>query len=114
MVSCLQSGIYHISAAYKIGADQNVNENTFVNVRKNSIILISNLLIQDYMKWRGLLLQRFLVSTVDSNEGVSRFAEATLCGPLLSKIQTCSKITSSPSFRVKRIQGTSDLQECCN
>ena len=85
MASCLQSGVYHFSTAYKIGLNQNVNENAFVNVRKNAIILISNLLMQDYIKWRGLLLQRFLVSTVDSNAGVSRLAEATLCGPLLSK-----------------------------
>jgi condensin-2 complex subunit D3 len=54
-------------------------------VRKHAVLLLSGLLLQDYIKWRGLLFQRFLVATADRDEGVARLAEMMLCGPLLKK-----------------------------
>jgi condensin-2 complex subunit D3 len=47
--------------------------------------MLSSLLLQDYIKWRGLLFHRFLVATSDSDESVAQLAEITLCGPLLTK-----------------------------
>jgi len=54
-------------------------------IQKHAIIMLSSLLLQDYIKWRGLLFYRFLAATVDEDETVSQLAENTLCGPLLSK-----------------------------
>ena len=54
-------------------------------VRRHAILLLSSLLLQDYVKWRGLLIMRFLAATVDKDDAVSQMAEMTLCGPLLSK-----------------------------
>uniref|UniRef100_A0A7S4T9Y0 Condensin complex subunit 1 C-terminal domain-containing protein n=1 Tax=Ditylum brightwellii TaxID=49249 RepID=A0A7S4T9Y0_9STRA len=54
-------------------------------VRKHAILLLSSLILQDYIKWRGLLVHRFLVAYVDDDESVSKLAEMTLCGPLLSR-----------------------------
>ena len=54
-------------------------------VRRHALLLLSNLLLQDYVKWRGLLVHRYLAATCDKDESVSQLAEMTLCGPLLSK-----------------------------
>ena len=54
-------------------------------VRRHAILLLSSLLLQDYVKWRGLLIMRFLAAVVDKDDAVSQMAEMTLCGPLLSK-----------------------------
>jgi len=54
-------------------------------VRRHAILLLSSLLLQDYVKWRGLLIMRFLAAVTDTDEAVSQMAEMTLCGPLLNK-----------------------------
>lgn len=54
-------------------------------VRKHAVLLLSSLILQDYIKWRGLLVHRFLVACVDEDLEVAHLAQTTLCGPLLSK-----------------------------
>ena len=54
-------------------------------VRKNAILLLSSLLLQDYVKWRGLLFHRFLVASADNDETVAEIGESILVGPLLAK-----------------------------
>ena len=34
-------------------------------IRRHALALISQLLLQDYLKWRGLLLHRYLAMLVD-------------------------------------------------
>jgi len=81
MAACMQSGITDIN--------NNVLGVPLANgsalVRKHSVLLLSSLLLQDYIKWRGLLFQRFLVASADEDEDVSRLAELVLCGPLVTK-----------------------------
>jgi condensin-2 complex subunit D3 len=43
-------------------------------VRKNALILLTQLLLQDYLKWKGFLLYRFLALTVDNNAEISEFS----------------------------------------
>jgi len=40
---------------------------------------------QDYIKWRGLFVHRFLAAAADKDDEVSMLAQAALCGPLLEK-----------------------------
>ena len=54
-------------------------------VRKHAVLLLSSLILQDYIKWRGLLVHRFLAACVDEDLEVAHLAQTTLCGPLLSK-----------------------------
>jgi condensin-2 complex subunit D3 len=54
-------------------------------VRKNALLLLSSLLLQDYIKLRGLLFFRFLVASTDNDETVAQIGENILIGPLLSK-----------------------------
>jgi condensin-2 complex subunit D3 len=55
-------------------------------VRRHAILLLSSLLLQDYVKFRGLLIHRYLATLVDEDDNVSQLAEMTLCGPLLTKM----------------------------
>ncbi len=57
-------------------------------VRHHAILILSNLILKDYIKWRGLLFYRFLATTVDEDPSVARLAKLFLCGPLLSKQST--------------------------
>lgn len=59
-------------------------ENTSI-VCQHAIILFSNLLLQDYIKWKGLLFYRFVAAAVSKDAVVANLAKAVLCGPLLSK-----------------------------
>ena len=72
MAACLQDGC-------------GSNDKSCATVRRHAIHLLSSLLLQDYVKWRGLLVHRFLAATVDKDASVGRLAEMTLSGPLLSK-----------------------------
>ena len=74
MASCLQPG------------------NTFTRhdhsdsiVRHHTILILSNLILQDYIKWKGILFYRFLAAMVDEDPTVSNLAKLLLCGPLLTK-----------------------------
>jgi condensin-2 complex subunit D3 len=82
MASCLQTGV-SLDSETSFLADQNGNGAPLV--RKHAVLMLSSLLLQDYIKWRGLMFHRFLVATADEDEGVSKLAEMTLCGPLLGK-----------------------------
>jgi condensin-2 complex subunit D3 len=53
--------------------------------RKHAILLLSSLLLQDYIKWRGLLFHRFLVACSDEDEQVAALAESVLSGPLCTR-----------------------------
>jgi condensin-2 complex subunit D3 len=81
MAACLQSGVTELGHA---SIFDTTGDRTSL-VRKHAVLLLSGLLLQDYIKWRGLLFQRFLVASADKDEGVGRLAEMTLCGPLLTK-----------------------------
>jgi condensin-2 complex subunit D3 len=81
MAACLQSGASDIgSSLFESSAN-----NGFEVVRKTAVILLSSLIMQDYIKWRGLLFHRFLVASSDEDETVAELAENTLSGPLLIK-----------------------------
>lgn len=57
-------------------------------VQQHALILFSNLLLQGYIKWKGLLFHRFAAATVANDLSVSKLAKTLLCGPLLSKEKT--------------------------
>ncbi len=73
MATCLQNG-----------TQENISilERSSV-VRKHAVLLLSSLLLQDYIKWRGLLFHRFLVACSDEDEEVAVLAESVLSGPLM-------------------------------
>eukprot|EP00536_Pseudo-nitzschia_multiseries_P002808 jgi/Psemu1/294968/fgenesh1_pm.39_\ len=73
MASCLQNGCT---------TDLSILERSSV-VRKHAVLLLSSLLLQDYIKWRGLLFHRFLVACSDEDEEVAVLAESVLSGPLM-------------------------------
>lgn len=54
-------------------------------LRRHAVIILSNLILQDYIKWKGVLFYRFLAATVDEDPQVANQAKMMLCGPLLSK-----------------------------
>lgn len=47
-------------------------------VRRNAVCLLTQLLAEDYIKWRPQLLYRFLIVLADENDKVSRAAEHAL------------------------------------
>jgi len=47
-------------------------------VRKNALILLTQLLLQDFLKWKGFLLYRFLVLTVDPDGEIAEFSRNIL------------------------------------
>lgn len=47
-------------------------------VRKNALILLTQLLLQDFLKWKGFLLYRFLVLTVDADHEIAEFSRNIL------------------------------------
>jgi condensin-2 complex subunit D3 len=77
MASCLQAGTSDPDANIL-----NLGSSGSAIVRKHAVLLLSSLLLQDYIKWRGLLFHRFLVATSDEDEGVAHLAGTVLCGPL--------------------------------
>jgi len=83
MACCLQTGI----TGMVINLDQSVSSRhrRSAMVRVHAIRLLSSLLIQDYIKWRGLLFHRFLVATSDEDDEVAFVARMVLTGPLLAK-----------------------------
>ncbi|GLE01671.1 hypothetical protein PINS_up022522 [Pythium insidiosum] len=54
-------------------------------IRRNALLLFSQLILQDYIKWRESLLRFFLRAVVDDDDDLSGLARHTLCGPLLQK-----------------------------
>ena len=82
MAACLQAGICVDSDTSFLTYNEG---NGAAIVRKHAVLMLSTLLLQDYIKWRGLMFHRFLVAAADDDEGVAKLAEMTLCGPLLGK-----------------------------
>ncbi|KAE9049397.1 hypothetical protein PR001_g3364 [Phytophthora rubi] len=54
-------------------------------LRRSALLLFSQLILQDYIKWRESLLRFFLRAAVDEDEELSNLARHVLCGPLLQK-----------------------------
>ncbi len=54
-------------------------------VRLSTLLVFTQLLVQDYVKFRGFLLYRFLACVADPNESVAAFAKQVLTGPLLRR-----------------------------
>lgn len=54
-------------------------------LRRSALLLFSQLILQDYIKWRESLLRFFLRAAVDKHEDLSNLARHILCGPLLRK-----------------------------
>lgn len=57
-------------------------------VRRHGLLLLSQLLLQDFIKWRGLLIFRFIAATVDDDGEVATLAQYLLTQPLLTKQPT--------------------------
>ncbi len=81
MAACMQAGLRDLSGSVLNVA---VQPDSAI-VRKHAVTVLASLLLQDYIKWRGLLFYRFLVATVDEDEEVANLAEMLLCGPLITK-----------------------------
>ncbi|CAB9508387.1 Non-SMC condensin II complex, subunit D3 [Seminavis robusta] len=81
MACCLQAGVNASNTITVTSDDKSAV------VRKNAVILLSSLLLQDYIKFRGLLFFRLLVACVDNDESCAEIAEEMLLGPLLEKNQ---------------------------
>jgi condensin-2 complex subunit D3 len=73
MASCLQNGMSETETSLMCRSSV---------VRKHAVLLLSSLLLQDYIKWRGLLFHRFLVACCDEDDEVATLAETVLTGPL--------------------------------
>jgi condensin-2 complex subunit D3 len=54
------------------------HQDTHVLVRKHALVLLTQLILQDYIKWRGLLLFRFLSTAVDRDEEMADFSKTVL------------------------------------
>ncbi|KAL7552927.1 hypothetical protein ACHAWF_016177, partial [Thalassiosira exigua] len=88
MAACLQAGEggpAQVNESSRLSASFERRTNRHSLVKKNAILLLSSLLLQDYIKWRGLLVHRFLAAVADEDDEVSCLAQAALRGPLLDK-----------------------------
>jgi hypothetical protein len=56
-----------------------------VLVRRHSFILLTQLLLQEYLKWRGMLLFRFLATILDKDEEMAELAKYVLKNTLQTK-----------------------------
>jgi condensin-2 complex subunit D3 len=88
MAGCLQAGEKKLNdgnsrSRLSITFGRSMGE--YSMVKKNAILLLSSLLLQDYVKWRGLFVHRFLAAVADDDEEVSCLAQTALRGPLLEK-----------------------------
>ncbi|KAG2440678.1 hypothetical protein HYH02_010257 [Chlamydomonas schloesseri] len=54
-------------------------------VRRQALALLANLLLRDYVKWRGALVHRFLLALVDESAGVRQLATYLLGDSLAAK-----------------------------
>jgi len=89
MAACLQAGD---KACHEVVTDVNltvdpsaIKVRNYSLVKKNAILLLSSLVLQDYIKWRGLFIHRFLAAVADEDDEVSCLARTALRGPLLEK-----------------------------
>lgn len=54
-------------------------------IRRSALLLFSQLILQDYIKWRESLLRFFIRAVVDADEELANLARHVLCGPLRLK-----------------------------
>ncbi|GFR51612.1 hypothetical protein Agub_g14038 [Astrephomene gubernaculifera] len=54
-------------------------------VRRQALALLANLLLRDFVKWRGALVHRFLLALVDESPGVRQLAQYLLSDSLAAK-----------------------------
>lgn len=80
MAKCLQSGVDTEHSIVLAGP-----RDKWAVVRKNALLLLSGLLCQGYIKLRGFLFFRFLLTVVDNDDTVAQIGESILIGPLLEK-----------------------------
>mmetsp|Transcript_1016 Transcript_1016/g.1742 ORF Transcript_1016/g.1742 Transcript_1016/m.1742 type:complete len:825 (-) Transcript_1016:481-2955(-) len=92
MAACLQAGeggssamVDNSGSCLSLSFQNRKTCNGYSLVKKNAILLLSSLLLQDYIKWRGLFIHRFLAAVADEDDEVSCLAQAALRGPLLEK-----------------------------
>jgi len=88
MAASLQAGEgkpVEINQSSRLSVSFSRRTNGYSLVKKNAIMLLSSLLLQDYIKWRGLFIHRFLAAVADEDDEVSCLAQTALRGPLLSK-----------------------------
>ena len=76
MAACLQAGL---------SSSSNTAAQEYAQVRKTALMLLSGLLVEDTIKWRGLFFHRFLVATTDENSQVACLARAIVGGPFQQK-----------------------------
>jgi condensin-2 complex subunit D3 len=90
MAGCLQAGekkLIDVNSRSHLSVTFGTStiEYRYSMVKKNAILLLSSLLLQDYVKWRGLFVHRFLAAVADEDDEVSCLAQTALRGPLLEK-----------------------------
>lgn len=54
-------------------------------IRRSALLLFSQLILQDYIKWRESLLRFFIRAVVDKDDELANLARHVLCGPLRQK-----------------------------
>ena len=70
---------------HHVGAMASCLQDTDVLVRRHALVLLTQLLLQDFLKWRGMLLYRFLATGVDNDSDMSTFAKSILKTTLQNK-----------------------------
>ena len=88
MAASLQAGdgkAVKVNDSSRLSLSFSRHSNAYSIVKKNAIMLITSLLLQDYIKWRGLLIHRFLAAVSDEDDEVAQLAQTALRGPLLQK-----------------------------
>ena len=61
-----------------VGALARCLQDSQVLVRRHALVLLTQLLLQDFLKWRGMLLFRFLATPADSDSEFAAFARTIL------------------------------------
>lgn len=94
-----------------------------VSVRRHSFVLLIQLLLQDFLKWRGMLLYRFLASVVDTDPEMADFARMALKKTVENKfngifkqhfvesIMIYNNCTCHPTYSAAETSGGSDAGE---
>ncbi|KAL7464620.1 hypothetical protein ACHAXS_004956 [Conticribra weissflogii] len=89
MAACLQAGnktFHNVATNVNLSVNPSaLHARNYSIVKKNAILLLSSLVLQDYIKWRGLFIHRFLAAVADEDDEVSCLARTALRGPLLEK-----------------------------
>ena len=75
---------------HHIGTMAGCLQDTDVTIRRHTMILLTQLLVQDYLKWRGLLLFRYLASAADPDPETADLCKALIKGTVLGKfVSSC-------------------------